>query len=81
MPKLFSQLKYTGLVVDLGHELTRITSVKNGHVDIHNVKEFLVGGKNVDLALQSKIENLSPLERVNPFFGFHIRRIVKEKLA
>ena len=48
VPKLFSRLQYTGLVVDFGHELTRITSVKNGHVDIHNIKEIPVGGKNVD---------------------------------
>lgn len=68
-------------MVDFGHELTKIVSVKNGHVDVHRTREFLVGGKHVDLALQLQIDSLSPLEKANPFFGFIIRRLVKERLT
>jgi hypothetical protein len=41
----------------------------------------MVGGKHVDSALQSQIESLSPLEKANPFFGYIIRRLIKEKLT
>mmetsp|Transcript_13636 Transcript_13636/g.9623 ORF Transcript_13636/g.9623 Transcript_13636/m.9623 type:complete len:82 (+) Transcript_13636:212-457(+) len=30
--KLFSQCQHNGFVIDLGHELTQLTPIQNGHV-------------------------------------------------
>lgn len=34
-PMLFSQLVHTGVVIDIGNEMTQIVPVINGHVSYH----------------------------------------------
>ncbi len=46
--KLFAELKYSGLVVDFGGDMTQITPVENGYTSFFNSDNFWVSGQQVD---------------------------------
>ena len=78
---LFSKMVHHGFVVDLGHEMTQIVPIKNGHVSYHKCCSFPVGSKFIDAVYQTHIEELKPHPRANPFFKYLLNKEVKEKLV
>ena len=72
---------YTGYVVDFGHEMTQIVPIENGHVIYNDCCAVEAGGKLIDLIQQRHIDGLQDYQRENPYFGYIIRREIKEKLS
>ncbi|CDW71840.1 actin-like protein 9-like [Stylonychia lemnae] len=72
--KLFAELKYSGMVVDFGADMTQISPVENGYTSFYSADNFKVNGQSIDKyllyslqlgnGLQPNISNILNLEKV-----------------
>ena len=46
--KMFAELKYSGIVVDFGADLTQISPVENGYTSFFSACDFKVNGQAID---------------------------------
>lgn len=93
LPMLLSELQYDGVVVDLGHEMTQIVPFQNGHASFHQANTFPVGGLCIDALFLEQLKSdfkdsssslttqIPSGTRRSKFFGYQVRRHVKEQLA
>jgi len=77
--KLFSFMRYTGLVVDLGHSGTYISPVINGYTSYKSTRLFKVGGKDIDKAAVEMLALSNPYMALSPLNIYTIKKEFKEK--
>ena len=84
---LLSELQYDGVVIDLGHEMTQIVPFQNGHASFHQTKTFPVGGLCIDAIFLEQLKSADLSNQIpngtrqSKFFGYDVRRHIKEKLS
>ena len=60
--KLYSFLRYTGLVVDFGASLTQISPVVNGYTSFKSSSSFKVSGEDIDNYMMLMLEEMNPMK-------------------
>eukprot|EP00347_Sterkiella_histriomuscorum_P017189 403350330 len=80
--KLFADLKYSGVVVDFGADMTQISPVENGYTSYYSSNAFRVNGNSVDKYLLYSLllgNNQSP-DISNQMSLDRVKRDLKENL-